>query len=453
MLKQQVSLIAPCPCGSGKKYKNCCLKADQREYATGRAAVAKTLLDVIEFIKSDFGEEVMCVLGVVLGSVYERYDEDVIDNVIIECKELLYMTLHDVTAADYPLKRGETILDCYTAGNGKNLHPMALDFLEGWKHSALSLYEVQKVQFRKSLTITDLFSRKTITVSASRLSETSGKGDTFFARAVPIGEEFLFTGAILPIDPYAIEDIQCYFRELREDAPNSKTLPWKRFLSKHWHLIPQYWLESMLVETRGPEMLNTDGDTIENLRITFHLKPGSGFIVEKKLASIPGMIKSSRTGFDLVVDASKNDLTPLDSVSIASIRLSEDTVTIEVNSVNRGYLVESLLRKKLGRHIQTVAREFISGDPDDMDDENHEDEIPIELKELLIKEALDKHYTRWLDMPIPALHGKSPRQAAKDPKLRKLLIFLLRKMDSNPPVNGVVYDSAWLWDELKLKQR
>jgi len=48
----------------------------------------------------------------------------------------------------------------------------------------------------------------------------------------------------------------------------------------------------------------------------------------------------------------------------------------------------------------------------------------------VIQEYLAQHYARWPDDNLPALGGKSARQAVKDPAGRKAVIDLLRMMEN-----------------------
>lgn len=65
---------------------------------------------------------------------------------------------------------------------------------------------------------------------------------------------------------------------------------------------------------------------------------------------------------------------------------------------------------------------------------------------------MDRHYRKWLDEPIPALDGATPRQAAASRTLRAKLRDLLREMDHRyeraQRQGGPAYNSAWIRQEL-----
>lgn len=67
---------------------------------------------------------------------------------------------------------------------------------------------------------------------------------------------------------------------------------------------------------------------------------------------------------------------------------------------------------------------------------------------------MDRHYRETLDQPIPALKGKTPRQAVKTAAGRKLVIdwlTLLETGTANVDAGAMAgYDFGWMWVELGL---
>ena len=55
-------------------------------------------------------------------------------------------------------------------------------------------------------------------------------------------------------------------------------------------------------------------------------------------------------------------------------------------------------------------------------------ELPPEAQAYL-QEAIRRHYEEWLDHPLPALDGQTPREAAKDLLSRQRLIDLIREIE------------------------
>jgi hypothetical protein len=71
----------------------------------------------------------------------------------------------------------------------------------------------------------------------------------------------------------------------------------------------------------------------------------------------------------------------------------------------------------------------------------------------LERQLLNDHYRRWLDEPLPALDGRSPREASRGPQ-REELELLLRGIENRAERalrdGGAWPDLCWLREELGL---
>ena len=83
-----------------------------------------------------------------------------------------------------------------------------------------------------------------------------------------------------------------------------------------------------------------------------------------------------------------------------------------------------------------------------------EEDISPALARQMAREYLEQHYRDTLDQPIPALDGKTPRQAVRSTAGRKNVIDWLKTIENRSarqtgsPV--AEYDFGWMWDELGL---
>lgn len=69
---------------------------------------------------------------------------------------------------------------------------------------------------------------------------------------------------------------------------------------------------------------------------------------------------------------------------------------------------------------------------------------------------MERHYSKQLDEPIPALDGVSPRQAARTWAGREKVIGWLKYLENNTARAGKddpmgSFDFGWMWEELGLK--
>ena len=64
------------------------------------------------------------------------------------------------------------------------------------------------------------------------------------------------------------------------------------------------------------------------------------------------------------------------------------------------------------------------------------DDLPSMVK--IKQQLIDSYYMKWIDDKIPALGNKTPREASKDPELRKELISILNEIESSSDLTGKV---------------
>lgn len=93
---------------------------------------------------------------------------------------------------------------------------------------------------------------------------------------------------------------------------------------------------------------------------------------------------------------------------------------------------------------------------DDSEDISNETAIPKEIEEKLMTGHYRKHYEIFLNDSIPALDGMTPRKAAKSPRMRPLLIELMKNhissIDRINKTRGFSINIDWVLDELGLKE-
>jgi hypothetical protein len=72
----------------------------------------------------------------------------------------------------------------------------------------------------------------------------------------------------------------------------------------------------------------------------------------------------------------------------------------------------------------------------------------------VVKQVTDRHYADWCDEPIPALDGKTPREAVQTAFGRIEVVELLKDYENSnarlPPQQQ--YDYGWMWDALGLER-
>jgi hypothetical protein len=108
------------------------------------------------------------------------------------------------------------------------------------------------------------------------------------------------------------------------------------------------------------------------------------------------------------------------------LKVRKGELVLDVNSEKRATKLCKLVEKILDRNI-----EFLSEDmPPEIGHNSsiEPEEMPPEIFAML-REKMDTYYDKWIDESIPALNGLTPRQAAKDPKMKYALEGLLLEFE------------------------
>jgi hypothetical protein len=74
----------------------------------------------------------------------------------------------------------------------------------------------------------------------------------------------------------------------------------------------------------------------------------------------------------------------------------------------------------------------------------------------LLEETLQRHFRSLLEERIPMLEGRTPRESARDPALRPLLLEwtkgLIHQVETNNRRDGTSISLDWILDELGLTE-
>ncbi len=452
MLKPEVPLKDPCPCGSGRNYMNCCWKRLKRERAAARAAIGRVCTEVQETVYGEMRDKGSIVLKMITESLCEIGESKDVEALIDEHADFLATLTPDLVISDWRDGSGSP-MDRFLADRSPDLHPAAEEFLRNWREANFSLYEVREVVVHSHLVLKDLLSNRVCTLEDPELSECFSRWETLFIKPVYAGGENHSTGSVLPLPRDYLEDVLQALESAR-DLPGSRSLSWKRFLKRDWWVIPQIWLELLaLIDTApAPEIINTDGERVESVRVTYCLRPGTGMMAAALLEKIPAV----HTGDDgSLVWVEERDAGPMDNILLAQVaRPDESTLVVSSNSRSREEKVCLAIEERLGDMIEDVDVEYGAFDPSEMGAPSgltSEDLSPEELTD--IKRRLARSiYADWPDDELTALDGLTPRRAVSNGRGRRRVIRLLKTIESRHEAAGDDIDFTWLWKELGLKR-
>lgn len=359
----------------------------------------------------------------------------------------------------------------------------------GWKETALnrayfvalrdapvSLYEVSNVQPGTSMVLRDLLSDAApVTVREKSATRTLKEWDKIAVRVVPERDHHVISGALLP---FRAEAVDFLFAGLRDALKLKKRDALRLSHDQLTGCAPIFTSAWLFIEIdralspAQPQFTNSDGDDVLFHDLRYPL--GSGVTqkaVAERLDRVKGFLaegpkfwnwlatrkgRGGKAGGGIMLDTQMEGATVL-----GSLELTGKTLLVTVNSAERAAKVQTLIGAAAGDLLRaplTTIRTVEQMRADQRRDGPSEaaDEIPPEIARQLMRDHLDKHYRETLDAPIPALGGKSPRQAVRTVAGREKVIDWLKMLENRSAGHGkgpiAEYDFGWMWVELGLQE-
>jgi hypothetical protein len=118
---------------------------------------------------------------------------------------------------------------------------------------------------------------------------------------------------------------------------------------------------------------------------------------------------------------------------IGSASIADGRMRLETNSVRRAddlcRRIEAacggLLRHRRREHTDPLSLLARRGAPAERSPAPQAPEV-----QRLVRDYKERHYADWIDQPLPALGGKTPRQALRTPRGRERVDVLLKDMEN-----------------------
>jgi hypothetical protein len=240
-------------------------------------------------------------------------------------------------------------------------------------------------------------------------------------------------------------------------------------------LFHALWLDQVVFPP-PPTMVTAEGDPVELGTIVYDVLDAAA--LRAALDQHPSLSADEEEGrytwFEAVPDADVRT-TPaaegtftLTNVSVDGFRrslgqvaLAQGRLTLEVVSRARAERGRRLLAEAAGpalRHrstrFESMAKAMSRQQPRRAGESaDPEAAVPPEVAAEFLREFKDRHYRAWLDEPLPALDGRTPRRAAGLKTQRGRVIDLLKQMENHESREAGGqggYDFAWMWRELGL---
>lgn len=368
------------------------------------------------------------------------------------------------------------IVDLYLKRRGWKETALNKAYFAALRDAPVSLFEVSDVQPGASMVLRDLLSDAApVTVREKSATRTLKQWDRIAVRVVPERDHHVISGALLP---FRAEAVDFLFAGLRDALKLKKRDALRLSRDQLMSCAPIFTAAWLFIEIdhaltpAQPQFTNSDGDDVLFHDLRYPLASG---VTQKAVAELLDRVKGfvpegpkfwnwlaarkgrgGKAGGGVMLDTQMEGATVL-----GSLELKGKTLLVTVNSAERAAKVQTLIGAAAGNLLKsplTTIRTVDQMRADQRRDGPREeaDEIPAEIARQLMRDHLDKHYRETLDAPIPALGGKSPRQAIRTSAGREKVIDWLKTLENRSAGHGegpiAEYDFGWMWVELELQE-
>jgi hypothetical protein len=442
----------PCPCGSGRKFKHCCLRAlDAEDAARMRLRTAEGVLipALFAYAAAEFGDEFF-------DEAWEEFFlGDAVPDDIKGSREFgttfdpffAFSFVPDAVETDLPPGwPTEPVALHFLHHEVESCPDFHREFIEHACRSHPSFFVVESTAPGRSIDLKDILTGGHFHVLELSASRTLRPGDLTFTRVVTAGGASIMMGASPWVIPPSWHLSVIDFRD--QLAPRRRlTLA---DLSKRDIEIRRLYhqIVDAIVNPKLPTLQNTDGDPIELTTMTYDLgiTPAASFDLLRPLATLRGEAHVDDERFDAAGKIEAAVLTWLkagnrkhkdwDNTTLGTLRLDGSRLVIEVNSARRRERIAKEISKRFGLTatlVETTTSDIVKelkdrsargGDTAEPMTFSSEPERTPEIQ-AVEAELMRRHWDAWIDTRVPALGNRTPRQAAKTVKGRERLEALL----------------------------
>lgn len=383
----------PCPCGSGRKHKVCCQPSGGWPLQERMDWIWHKL---VRFLMSAAAQGQLRSVAEVAG--FELEPPELLD---------------EVALVNLALFEGELLAELCDR-KGALLPADELELLRAWSQVRATAQEVVEVDPDARLTLLDLRAGTRTQVRDVSMSRTVSLGDALLLWLVPTPAGTVPASGGIQVPDHLRSDLL----QLLDQDPSAELLA--------------SWYGSLHAP---PALRTTDGDPLELITRRYRVPDPS--------AAWTALAEELEPDEPALVAFHEHDgqrwLT-------GSVTREDDTLVVTVSSARRaGWFHELVARlvpaaelvdeERVLAGVHDLPARFLGEGGDDrpggaldLDALDVEDRLAIEEE---LDEMMRRHEDAWVDTPLPALGGSTPRAAALDPTRHDDLVRLLDRFDQH----------------------
>lgn len=446
---EQISSSAPCPCGSQRKFKKCCMPLEgaalaertAEKLALVRNAEGELVVTAAEIIDSSFKEEdkgvVMALFAGEFAPILREPEtgrfipgNDYAFDVFRTCFAPLSLFI-ERTLPGEPANFVESV--SRVAPHLQTLRHRT--FVEAVRRARYHILAIEDLLPGSQIKFLDIETNERFIVTDYRLSECGTKGFLLLASLFQMWGDHYLLGSLpqpLPgaVGPLLVRMIEAASVTLgSQDHPAAPPVEVSRDFVRRT-LFLSALASTMQQVSKPPEVRNMEGHIIEEVCGTYRLRCPPEEVVAVLAAERLFKVEETTPHTLIAWMSAKGSAATKrmgGDVLRGRITVTAENLYFEVNSNARATALRGRLTRLLGNRI-TLERIRTGFAPIERDERP-----PLDPNSPEIMAALTEHMRqrseRWVDTAIPALGGMTPRAAASDPKMRGALEALLLSME------------------------
>jgi SEC-C motif len=444
----------PCPCGSGKKYKRCCLEQESTFYgfwARQHSTSEQLTRDIMKFAESRFGDQIQVAWqDFNMTDLPVPFDAYPNEGQIFMPYFLFQWDPQRPRSGKGASRRGGIVTRWYELESGRNLSDLQRLLLEQATVQPFSFFEILWSKVGEGLGLRDILLGTESEVVERSASRTLQNGDIAYGQIWNLQTlSILGCLAPIPIPPRWKSEVIGLRKKLRKKIAKQNRDLIPDDLVRHSNAVRCTYLTIRDGLYTPPRLANTDGDPlvfhtlefrIESVEKAFDALAPLAFgqsreeLLESAEFSKGGKLQG--VGFDWRKKGNAK-IPSWDNTILGNIKISGQSLIAEVNSENRAKRLRAEIEKRLGSsamHQSTntkTVEEMLAKPPKRTRAQVKEDD---ELEQTLLhdpearghfQQIIQRQVQDWVHHKVPVLGGRTPLQAVQDPDGREIVESLL----------------------------
>ncbi len=471
----------PCPCGSGKKYKKCCLNKTSDNHDIVRPLSEQRERALFERLMSHAGSN--------------RYREEFLRASALYwgTQPVAPLVLPDYAMEDqgefpawyindYVTVSGRTILEEFHDKRAQYLSKDERALLEAHGKSYSGIYEVLEVRPGRGFRLKELITGREIDVEETKASRSLVKWDLCIMRLYRLQEKTRAIGSVQVLGRDLKEELIHFLTsELKRSSKNDGAAEWAAWRKEKPYLVLHFIKN--LPEKR-PHLVTEEHHPIVISKAHFELRDRKAAVealngeydFSETEAARKGEVKfdwlkrgvsrkwdEAEAAQDLRAVIMKSSLVhptgKMEWVVLGTITITDKSLVLECVSKDRLTRGKERLKEVLKENIRHKADSFEDLEKaleriEPQDNKTRDEHTPAPDRSFM-ESLMQKTYRKWVDQRIPALNNMTPREAVRSQGDRGKVVELLKgieNVEERKKRDGLPYvDVNMIREELNLE--